>query len=125
MSQPLTEVQDKSEPTSEVQQNSQPDELMGVAENIEFHRVADFLEVDYSERQDPALAERIDFIYRWGQETGGEDRIKALMAIKNLQKALGFTDKGKNAIKKLYKWIRLDTQRKSTEAQMELLNESR
>jgi hypothetical protein len=119
MSKQLEEVQEKEE-VKEVIQNPQPDELMGVAENIEYHRVADFMGVDYNERQDPKLAEEIDTIYRWGQDMGGEDRIKALMAVKNLQKALGFTDKGKEAIKKLYKWIRLDTRRKSIETEMKL-----
>lgn len=119
MSKQLEEVQEKEE-VKEVIQNPQPDELMGVAENIEYHRVADFMGVDYNERQDPKLAEEIDTIYRWGQDMGGEDRVKALMAVKNLQKALGFTDKGKEAIKKLYKWIRLDTRRKSIETEMKL-----
>jgi len=119
---PLEQVQDKPEVKEEIKPREIEQDLLGIGENIEYHRVADFMEVDYSERQDPDLASRIDTIYRWGQETAGsEDRIEALMAIKNLTKSMGITDKGKEKIKKLYKWIKLDTTRKRVEREMELL----
>jgi hypothetical protein len=124
---PLTQVEDKTpEPTKEenqsLQEQSTPPELMGLPENIEYQRVAEFLGVDYTERQDPVLAEKIDFIYKWGQtEAGSEDRLKSLVAIQNLIKGLGITDKGKNMVKKVYKWMRLDTSRKRIEQEMSLL----
>jgi len=119
---PLEEAQDKEEAKPEIIRQGPEQDLMGIAENIEYHRVADFLEIDYSERQDPNLAGKIDAIYRWGQDSAGsEDRIEALMAIKNLTKAMGITDRGTEKIKKLYKWIKLDTTRKRIEKEMELL----
>jgi hypothetical protein len=124
---PLSQVEDKTPPPS-VEENARaqvektPPELMGLPENIEYNRVADFLGVDYQERQDPKLAERIDYIYRWGQtEAGSEDRLKSLIAVQNLIKGLGYTEKGKEMIRKVYRWMKLDTTRKNIEKEMELI----
>ena len=124
---PLKEVQEQApqptvEENSAAQEQKTPPELMSTSENIEYQRVSDFLGVDYNERQDPRMAEKIDFIYRWGQtESGSEDRLKALIAIQNLNKGLGYTEKGPEMIKKLYRWMRLDTSRKKIEQEMQLI----
>jgi len=119
---PLVQVEGKTIPETPIVPGEQPD-LINPMENIEYHRVADFMGIDYNERQDPHVAEKIDYIFRWGQDTSGsEKRIDALMAVKNLIKGMGITDKGKEMIKKVYRWIRLDNNRRSIEKEMELLN---
>ena len=122
---PLAQVEEKTPEAEPMPVKEGPEQdLKGIGENIEYHRVADFLDLSYSERQDPNLAEKVDLLYRWGQDTSGsEERIDALMAIKNLIKGMGITDKGQEMIKKVYKWIRLDNSRKKIEKEMELINE--
>lgn len=121
---PIAEAVEKVTKEENAKAQTQPSnkETMGVAENIEYHRVADFMEIDYNERQDPELAKKIDYVYKWGQtESGSEDRLQALLAIKNAIKGLGMTEKGKDMITKLYKWMRLDSSRKRIEQEMQLV----
>lgn len=118
---PLNEVVDKTPETTPIDVKTPP-ELMGNESNIEYNRVADFLGIDYETRQDPRMAEKIDFMFKWGQtESGSEDRLKSLVAIQNLIKGLGYTEKGPEMIKKVYKWMRLDSTRKRVETEMTLI----
>jgi hypothetical protein len=91
-------------------------------DDVEYHRVAEFLEVNNEERKDFKLAEKIGYLYDWAkQETGSDDRIKRLEAIKGLQKRLGIWQTGKETIKKLYQYTRLDQDRKRIEKEMGLI----
>jgi hypothetical protein len=88
----------------------------------DYHRVADFMEVTYDERKDEKLAQKIGYLYDWAKETtGSDDRIKRLEAIKGLQKRLGIWQTGKETIKKLYQYTRLDQDRKRIEKEMGLI----
>jgi hypothetical protein len=91
-------------------------------DDVEYHRVSEFLEVNNEERKDFKLAEKIGYLYDWAkEETGSEDRIKRLEAIKGLQKRLGIWQTGKETIKKLYQYVRLDQDRKRIEKEMGLI----
>lgn len=95
-------------------------------DDADYHRVADFLEVTYDERKDVKLAEKMAYLYDWAKtETGSEDRIKRLEAIKGLQKRLGISQTGKETIKKLFQYTRLDQDRKRIEAEMGLLTSNK
>jgi hypothetical protein len=91
-------------------------------DDVDYHRVSEFLEVNNEERKDFKLAEKIGYLYDWAkEETGSEDRIKRLEAIKGLQKRLGIWQTGKETIKKLYQYVRLDQDRKRIEKEMGLI----
>jgi hypothetical protein len=91
-------------------------------DDIDYHRVAEFLEVNNEDRKDFKLAEKIGYLYDWAkEETGSDDRIKRLEAIKGLQKRLGIQQTGKETIKKLYQYTRLDQDRRRIEKEMELI----
>lgn len=93
-------------------------------DDIEYHRTADFLGIDNEDRNDFKLANKISTVYDWGsKKSGSEDRIDALMEIKNLQRRIGLQGQGTDVLKKLYKWIRLDSDRKRIEKKMELIYE--
>jgi hypothetical protein len=91
-------------------------------DDIDYHRVAEFLEVNNEERKDFKLAEKIGYLYDWAkEETGSDDRIKRLEAIKGLQKRLGIWQTGKETIKQLYRYVRLDQDRKRIEKEQSLI----
>jgi hypothetical protein len=91
-------------------------------DDIDYHRVAEFLEVNNEDRKDFKLAEKIGYLYDWAkEETGSDDRIKRLEAIKGLQKRLGIWQTGKETIKKLYQYVRLDQDRRRIEKEMGLI----
>lgn len=97
-------------------------EQMGFQDNPDYHRTADALEISYEDRKNPKVVEEIQYLMEWAKEsTGKEDRVEQLLALKQLQKMLGFTEKGLTSIKKLYQWTRLDSQRRRIEKQMEII----
>ena len=92
--------------------------------NPEFHRFSEFLGVDRDERVENVTANQISIIYDWGKEVvGKDDRVEVSMAIKQLIDRLGIKYLGKELVKKLYQYIRLDTSRKSIEKEISLLKE--
>lgn len=89
----------------------------------DYHRFSDFLGVDTGLRSDSDLAQKIATIYDWGKnKTNGKDRVDILMAIKDLKSYLGLNLEGETLVKKLYKWVRLDQDRRRIEKEMELVN---
>ena len=96
-------------------------EGLGFMDNMDYHRVADGLDVEFQDRNDPQLADQLAYLMDYAKETTGkEDRLDLILAIKSIKKSLGWTETGKTAIKKLYQWTRLDTQRRTIEKKMEI-----
>ena len=92
-------------------------------DDVEYHRVADFLDVGYEDRKDVRVAQKLSYLYDWAKETTkSDDRIKRLEAVKDLQKRLGLPQTGPETIKKLYQYARLDQQRRKLEGEMELMS---
>ena len=122
---PLEQVVDKAPPPEEnkaVQQEPERIEQMGFQDDPDYHRTADALEISYDDRKDSRVAEKVQYLMEWAKESSGkEDRVEQLLALKQLQKMLGFTEKGLISIKKLYQWTRLDSQRRRIEKQMEII----
>jgi hypothetical protein len=88
----------------------------------DYHRVAEFLDIGYEDRKDEKMAQKLSVLYDWAkEETGSDDRIKRLEAIKGLQKRLGIWQTGKETIKQLYQYVRLDQDRKRIEREMGLV----
>lgn len=95
---------------------------IGFMDNIDYHRVADGLDVSYEDRKSPTIATKLSFLYDWAKEvTKSDDRITRLEAIKGLQKRLGIPGRGIDTIKKLYQWARLDQDRQRIEREQQLI----
>jgi hypothetical protein len=100
------------------------DGLLGPLDDINFHRMADTLGIDYEARKIPHVQEKIAFLSDWAkQETKSDDRLTQLLAIKDLAKRLGMPPgmMNKDIVTKLHRWVYLDMQRKRIELQQTLL----
>ena len=124
---PLTQAQDQS-PTQAEKEAEAPGHqglwqgTLGYMDDINYHRMADLLEISYEDRKDQHLAEKLSLLTDWAKEqTKSDDRIQQYQALKNLTSGLGYQMKGKELATKLYQWIRLDLDRKRIEAKQELL----
>lgn len=97
---------------------------LGFMDDLEYHRVADWFEISFEDRNDQNIAERLSFLYDWAKDvTNSDDRMERLAAIKNIKSSLGMNTKGKEALKKLYQWARLDQSRRKIEKEMELIHD--
>ena len=104
-----------------VQEESVHLEGLGFMDNIEYHRAADGLDINYEDRNDSKVSEQVDYLMDYAKEiTGKEDRLDLLLALKSIQRSLGYTETGKTGLKKLYNWVRLDSQRRRIEKKMEV-----
>lgn len=120
-----------SEPVSKTENTKQEttDQLGTIRESpitplddINYHRMADTLDVSYEDRKISHIQEKIAFLTDWAkQETKSDDRLTQALAIKDLCKRLGFNLTGKEMITKLHKWTYLDLARKRIELQQSLL----
>lgn len=96
---------------------------MGYMDDLEYHRVADFLEIGYEERKISGMAEKLSYLYDWAKEaTKSDDRIVRLEAIRTLQRSLGIQGKGAETIGRLWQYARLDQHRRKIEREMSLLS---
>jgi len=118
---PLKESAEK-QPEAKPEEPSVFSETSGHMDDLEFHRVADWFDIQYPDRTDAKIAEQITELRKWAMEkTGSKDRVDQMSAIHELKKGLGLTIKGEDLVKKLYRYIRLDADRKRIEKEMELL----
>lgn len=75
--------------------------------NTSYRRLADFIGVDTGDLS--KVASELAVIMGWALEnTEGEDFVDVLSTVKDLKKQLGFQEVGVTALKKLYRYIRLD-----------------
>jgi len=119
---PLSQVEDKPEikDTKPVVNNRIT--ATTFLDDIEYHRMADAFDISSDDRKDEDLANKLSLLTEWGEKTTGKkERIHTLLALKDLQKRIGFQEVGKEAVKKLYKWIRLDLDRQRIEKEMQVI----
>jgi len=92
-------------------------------DDIEYHRVADFLSVGYEERKDEKMANKLSYLYDWAKEVAKtDDRMKRLEVVKDLQRRLGIQGMGPETIKKLHQYARLDQARRKAESDMDAMS---
>ncbi len=120
---PLQESQDNT-PEAGPQDHEVWEGLMNHMDYPDYHRMADFYDVQHEDRRDDFLAEKISYLTEWAKETTkSDDRLQHQEIIKNLIKDLGYSMKGKELVTKLHKWARLDLDKQRIKKEMELLNE--
>lgn len=89
----------------------------------DYHRLADFFNINELDRKDTHIADELAYLYDWGkEETKSEDRLQVSLCLKELAKRIGVPETGKSLIKKLYQWVRLDYDRKRIEQKMDTLS---
>lgn len=96
--------------------------VLGPLDDINYHRMADTLDIDYEARKNPHIQEKIAFLTDWAkEETKSDDRLAQALAIKDLCRRLGFNITGKEMVTKLHRWVYLDLARKRIEQKQSLL----
>ena len=84
-----------------------------------YHKMSDFLGLNDAERRAPKIAEQVSYLTDWAQEvTGKKDEASQMRAINQLKRDLGTTYKGLDLITILYRYARLDEQKRSVEGEM-------
>lgn len=91
--------------------------------DINFHRTAEFLEIDSADRSDHDVMKKIETLFGWGiNHSGSQDHVDVLHAIKGLKGILGLTSVGKDSLDKMYRWVRLDTKQQRIQKEKSLLS---
>lgn len=76
-----------------------------------FHRFADFLDIDKYKRDDPNMSLKIAYLYDWSEMKAKSDNfVDILKSLTSLRKELGTTMRGEELVRDLYRWVRLDTE---------------
>jgi hypothetical protein len=85
------------------------------------YRMLDFFNVPQVERDDLKTHAQLNLIFEWGREqAGNDDQLAAMEAIRSLEQRLGLTFRDDDKLASLYRWIRLDNDRRRIERQMAL-----
>lgn len=91
----------------------------------EYHKIADFFELDETERRNPQVAEKLSWLADWGFDMTRSDNITdALHSLKALKSFMGINSKGFDLVNKMHMWARLDTRRREIQKEMELIHET-
>ena len=91
-------------------------------DDLSYHNMAEFFELSFDKRDNIHIAEKISFLADWAKEkTGSDDQLDQKMAIKTVIKGLGLPMVGTELIEKLYRWTRLDQNKKRIEKEMETM----
>jgi len=78
-------------------------------DDINYHKMADFMGVDYDARKDSSLAEKLSWLYDWAEEmVGSSEREDVYKELQMFKKFIANDEKGLDAINKMYKWTRLE-----------------
>ena len=74
-----------------------------------YRKLVDFLSLDSVDLEEQHVPEKIMFLYDWAEKkTMGGDLQDVLVKLNSLKKDIGTTLRGKELLKDLYKWTRLD-----------------
>jgi len=77
--------------------------------SIEYHKIADILEISRFERLDPHISEKLVTLYNWAAKFSKSNKIdKISQYIDNQKKVLGFPMLGAELVKNLYRKARFD-----------------
>lgn len=120
---PLVQVID-STPQTPPEASKTSESATSFMDNTDYHRVCDHFDIEYKDRSDTDFANKLSFVSDWGfEKSKSTDRIDMLEALKGLRNMMGLSPvlTGRELVKSLYKYIRLDNQRIKLEQEMNLL----
>ena len=117
---PLEQSQDQESPKEQAPADPQPQgDFGGFADDPEYNQLADFLDVDFSTRQDVGVAKKLSFLQDWALDMVHGDKSSVHSVLKSLERNLGTRDRGMALVNKLYQWTRLQSQRRKITNEME------
>lgn len=91
-----------------------------------YRRMVDFLSLESVDLEEPHVPEKIMFLYDWAEKkTMGGDLQDVLNKLTFLKKDIGTTLRGKELLKDLYKWTRLDAEKMLDNEKKELANKTK
>jgi hypothetical protein len=92
-----------------------PDELSS-------YKLMDHFDLSREDRMITATKDQVAAIWQWGsKEAGSADSLDVLSKIRELEQRLGLTFREDDKLHALYRWIKLDTQRRYIEKEMALV----
>lgn len=110
----VQEVVKQAEPTV-AKPNSYPNDLAAM-------KLLDFFEIETGMRRDPDTLDKLNYIYGWASEQAkSEDTVDIMTKIRELEQRLGLVFRAKEKLNSLYRWIKLDKQRRLVEKEMALV----
>lgn len=85
-------------------------------------KLLDFFEVDRSDYKDRTVLDKLSMIYTWASEQSkSEDTVDVLTQIRDLESRLGLAFRTKDKLDSVYRWIKLDKERRRVEKEMALV----
>lgn len=110
----VQEVIKQAEP-SVAKPNSYPNDLAAM-------KLLDFFEVPRVQRADRSVLDQLNFIYEWGSEAANsEDSVDIMTKIRDLESRLGLIFRKADKLESIYRWVRLDKERRRVEKEMALI----
>lgn len=110
----VQEVVKQAEPTV-AKPNEYPNDLAAM-------KLLDFFEVEKGSRKDPDVLGKLNTIYVWASEqVNSNDSIDVLTKIRDLESRLGLAFKKTDKLDSIYRWIKLDKERRRVEKEMALV----
>lgn len=85
-------------------------------------RLTDFFAIPQEDILLQDMQDKLGFIYNWAAgETGSDDSIDVLTKLRELEGHLGLTFRTGDKLEGIYRWIKLDGQRRRIEKEMGLI----
>lgn len=85
-------------------------------------KLMDFFTIDVHSRRDPEVMDKLNYIYGWGAEQAkSSDSIDVMTKLRELEQRLGLVFRTGNKFESIYRWIKLDKQRRLVEKEMALV----
>lgn len=110
----VQEVVKQAEPRV-VKPNEYPNDLAAM-------KLLDFFEVDPGLRKDRTLLDKLNYIYAWAAEqTKSDDSVDVMTKIRDLEGRLGLIFRKTEKLDSIYRWIKLDKERRRVEKEMALV----
>lgn len=108
----VQEAVKEAEPTVK-KPNEYPNDLAAM-------KLLDFFEVPVGLRRDRETLDQLNYIYEWASDKS-EDSVDVMQKIRDLEQRLGLVFRTKDKLTSIYRWIKLDNQRRSLEKEMALI----
>lgn len=81
---------------------------MSFLDDMEYQKMADLLNISYTDRAKTDVAEKVSAIAEWSKKkTGSDETFQQFTAVQETKEKLGINSNGRDLVGKLYQHIRL------------------
>lgn len=85
-------------------------------------RLLDYFQVPVNQRRDREVLDRLNLIYKWAEEQAkSTDSVDVMTRLRELEGRLGLTFRNDEKLNSLYRWVKLDNERRRVEKEMALV----